>query len=311
VKIVDRARALASRERRKPGPWVLVIALVIFIGSGVFAVRALPSIEGTPRWWMLVIAGVVGVPALAMISALEYRIMGLIVGHRVRGWDAMRVTILASAANLLPIPGAAVVRMEGLRRGGARVSHAFSATVVIGLAWLGTTGVIGGAVQVIARPWLALAFIAGGLALLAGAFGLVLRARGAVYATQTLGRLVVVESGFVAAHGSKLFLTAHALHLHCSPAQAISLTAAAVVASAAGVLPGGLGLREALAAALAPAIGMPAAVGLVITAVDRVVSLIALAILSVLVLALERRYGTRPDAEVVLEVGEPPPETVM
>jgi hypothetical protein len=50
-----------------------------------------------------------------------------------------------------------------------------------------------------------------------------------------------------------------------------------------------LGLREGIALALAPAIGMPAAVGLVITAVDRVVSLVALAILAMLVLALERR----------------------
>ena len=183
--------------------------------------------------------------------------------------------------------------------------------MVIGLAWLGTTGVIAGGVQVIARPWFALAFMTSGIALLCGAFALVLRARGAAYATRTIGRLIVVETGFVLTHGTKLFLTAHALHLHCSPAQAISLTAAAVIAAAAGLLPGGLGLREALAAALAPAIGMPAAVGLVITAVDRVVSLIALSLLAVLVLTLERRYGTRPDGEPGSTVGDhPSPEPV-
>ena len=313
AKVVDRGRALATGERkRSKNPWVLVAALVLFLGSGIFAFKELPSIDSPPRWWMLVLAGAVGVPAIAVLNSLEYRMMGKLVGHRVGCWDAMRVTIVASAANLLPIPGAAVVRMEGLRRGGARVSHAFNATVVIGLAWLGTTAVIAGGVQVIARPWFALAFVASGIALLAGAWGLTVRARGMVYATQTLGRLVVVETGFVLVHGSKLFLTAHALHLRCSPAQAISLTAAAVVASAAGLLPGGLGLREALAAALAPAIGMPAAVGLVITAVDRVVSLIALTILAVIVLTFERRHRARhPAAEPVATAdSRPAPEAV-
>jgi uncharacterized membrane protein YbhN (UPF0104 family) len=310
MKIVERARALATGERRRSrNPWMLVVAVALFVGSGYFAFRSLPSIDGTPRWWMLLLAGAVGVPAIALLNSLEYRIMGRLVGHRVGGWDAMRVTVVASAANLLPIPGAAVVRMEGLRRGGARVSHALNATAVIGLAWIGTTGVIAGAVQAVARPWFALAFMGSGIALLLGAFGLVTRARGAVYATRTIGRLVVVESGFVLVHGSKLFLTAHALHLHCSPAQAISLTAAAVVAAAAGLLPGGLGLREALAAALAPAIGMPAAVGLVITAVDRVVSLVALAILATVVLGLERRYGTRP-ADLEPPDSEPAHEVV-
>jgi hypothetical protein len=290
MKLVDRARELVTGERRRPrSPWALIAAIALFVGSGYLAFRSLPSIEGSPRWWMLVIAGAIGVPAIAALNSVEYRMMGRLVGHRVGGWEAMRVTVLASAANLLPIPGAAVVRMEGLRRGGARVSHAFNATVFIGLGWIGTTAVIAGGVQAIARPWFACAFMASGVALLVGAWALVRRARGAAFAIRAVGRLAVVETGFVLVHGSKLFLTAHALHLACSPAQAISLTAAAVVAAAAGLLPGGLGLREALAAALAPAIGMSAAVGLVITAVDRVVSLLALSILTTVVVARQRR----------------------
>lgn len=310
MKIVERARALASGERRKPtSPWLLVVALLLFIGTGVLAFRDLPSIDAPPRWWLLVVAGGLGVPGIALLNSLEYRLMGKLVEHRVGGWDAMRVTVVASAANLLPIPGAAVVRMEGLRRSGARVRHALNATVVIGLGWVGTTAVVVGVVQAVARPWFALAFGASGLVLLAGAFTLVARARGVVDATRALSLLVSIETGFALTAGFKLWLTAHALHLSCSPAQAISLTAAAVLAAAAGLLPGGLGLREALAAALAPAVGMPAAVGLVITAIDRVVSLVALALLAVAVIALERRYRPRapenPDPDP-----QPTPEPV-
>jgi uncharacterized membrane protein YbhN (UPF0104 family) len=286
--IAERVRALASGERKHPtSPWALVAAMVLFVGSGVFAFRELPSIDAAPEWWILVLTGI-GVPTIAVLNSLEYHLMGKLVDHKVGAWDAMRVTVVASAANLLPIPGAAVVRMQGLRKGGARVSHALNATAVIGLGWLGMTAVIAGAVEVTARPWFTLAFVGSGVALLIGAWLLVARSRGAIYATRTLGRLAAIETGFVLVSGLKLFLTAHALHLHCSPAQGISLTSAAVVASAAGLLPGGLGLREALAAALAPAIGMPAAVGLVITAIDRIVSLVALAILATVVIGLDR-----------------------
>jgi uncharacterized membrane protein YbhN (UPF0104 family) len=294
MKLVDRLQAIATRDRKRSrSPWMLVVALALFIGGGYLAFRALPPIEGPIEWWMLVVSGLIGVPAIAAVNSIEYRVMGNMVGHKVGGWNAMRVTIVASAANLLPIPGAAVVRMEGLRRGGVKLSHSFNATVVVGLVWLGTTGVVVGAVQVGARPGLGLAFLGSGIVLLAAGWSLVARPLGAQRATRELGRLCVVETTFVFLQGSKLFLTAHALHFSCSPAQAITLTAAGVVAAAAGLLPGGLGLREALAALLAPAIGMPAAVGLVITAVDRVVSLIALALLAAVVFALDHRHRAR------------------
>ena len=62
--------------------------------------------------------------------------------------------------------------------------------------------------------------------------------------------------------------------------------------------------------AIGTAIGMPAAAGLVITAIDRVVSLVALAILATVVIVLERRHRARlpePDAGGS-GTAEPPPE---
>ncbi len=64
---------------------------------------------------------------------------------------------------------------------------------------------------------------------------------------------------------------------------------AGVSAAAIGFLPSGLGAQEGLAALLSPVVGMPAAVGLVITALDRVMSLFVFAALGASVTFLARR----------------------
>jgi hypothetical protein len=83
--------------------------------------------------------------------------------------------------------------------------------------------------------------------------------------------LLVIETTFNLASALRLFLVAAALRLDVSYAQSVTLVIALVAAAAIGFLPSGLGVREALAALLSPIIGLPASVGLVITAVDRVV----------------------------------------
>ena len=51
-------------------------------------------------------------------------------------------------------------------------------------------------------------------------------------------------------------------------------------ASAVGILPGGLGLREILAGALAPLVGLNSAVALFAVSVDRIIGLVVLALMS-------------------------------
>ena len=87
----------------------------------------------------------------------------------------------------------------------------------------------------------------------------------------------------------RLFLIAAALRFDVSFAQTTTLAIATVAAAAIGFLPSGLGAREGIAAILAPIVGFPAAVGLVITAVDRLVSLAMLSVLAGIVTYATRR----------------------
>ena len=112
--------------------------------------------------------------------------------------------------------------------------------------------------------------------------------------------LLAIESGFVLLQAFRLFLIASALRFNVSYAQSTTLVIAAVSAAAIGFLPAGLGAREAIAAALAPVVGFPAAVGLVITAVDRVVNLVVLSVFAGAITLATRRQrrqlaATAPD----------------
>jgi uncharacterized protein (TIRG00374 family) len=101
--------------------------------------------------------------------------------------------------------------------------------------------------------------------------------------------LFAIECAFILMQALRLFLVAAALRFDVSYAQATTLAIATVAAAAIGFLPSGLGAREAIAAVLAPIVGFPAAVGLVITAVDRIVSLMVLSIFAGVVTYTTRR----------------------
>jgi len=70
--------------------------------------------------------------------------------------------------------------------------------------------------------------------------------------------------------------------------QALALSIAGAITVAIGFLPGGLGIREALIAALSPLIGLDLETGVLLGAVDRLVWLSALALAGV-GLAVSRR----------------------
>jgi len=153
-------------------------------------------------------------------------------------------------------------------------------TAIIGLAWLGAAGVLGGVVQIWSHLAFALVALGIGLALLTIATVMLARALDAGTRVAGAVELLAIESSFILIQSFRLFLIAAALRFNVSYAQTTTLVIATVAAAAIGFLPSGLGAREGIAAVLAPIVGLPAAVGLVITAVDRLISLAVLSILA-------------------------------
>jgi hypothetical protein len=294
---LNAVRSPSLRVRRA----VLLIALALFAGVTIVALRDLPPLPTGRRQPALLAP----VAALSMLSSVvnggEYALSARALGGHVTLRDATRISVLTIAANLLPIPGAALVKTRALQRRGARLRIAATLTIAIGVVWVGVAGVVAGIFVAIAGHHGVLAIS------LAGAGAVIPTVGAAILANQTtelaaavlVGAAVAIEIGSVGLTALRFYLVMRAIGFGGSFGQASTLAATAIVSSAAGVFPGGLGLRELLSSAVGPAVGLSAAVATVVAAVERIVTLAVVAVMALVVMVADR-----PRADL-----SPPPDS--
>jgi uncharacterized membrane protein YbhN (UPF0104 family) len=268
-----RAAVAGVGERR-----LLLIAVVLFLVASAVGAANLPPVETSIRWPVLLLLPLIGVPATVATNAWEYSVTARLLGHRIPPPDAARVSVLSTAANLLPIPGAVLVRSRALNQRGTGMGSALSITTAIGIAWVGVTAVLAGGLQLfVGEPALGAAVLAGGLVVLVLSGLLAARTRGVTLHRRDIGTVLAVEVVAVLVAATRLQLVLWGLGYSPGVDQSLALSLAGSLGSAVGFLPAGLGVREVLAAGIGPIVGLPAAVSLVATAVDRVLGLVVLA----------------------------------
>lgn len=292
---------------------LLVGAAALFVVAMVLAVGSLPDGELNVRWPLVVLTALVGAPALLAMNAVEYWQSARLLGHRVERRDALVVAVYGGAANLLPVPGTALVRLQALTRQGSGMGPAAGSTAVVAVAWLGAAGLVGAAAAAAAGTWwLAGALLAAGVATVPVVHQSVVRLqrraaeverdpdRGTWFAVPA-GRLVAelfgLEVAMVVVRALRFWLVILAFDLDASIQTAFLLPVAGVLASALGFLPGGLGIREILAGLLSGANGDAAAVGVLASGLDRIVALPVLAVIALVLAAWERRHPVAPTGD--------------
>jgi uncharacterized membrane protein YbhN (UPF0104 family) len=289
--VVRHVRGLLARRpspaRRRLG---LAVALILFVGGAVIGVLSLPHVEQEPRWELLAVVGLVGLPLTLAVNAAEYQVTAAILGYRVPFVVALRIGVLATAANLLPIPGAVLVRAHAIRKLGASYGKIVLSTGAVGICFVGTTCLMAGGVLAASGE---LAFggvlLGAGLVLLALALVVLVRERGPRTGVRLLLATAARATGAIVVKAGRLYLVLVAFGYEAGVTQALTLTLAAIIALALGFFPGGLGAAEVLGAALSPLVGLSAAVGFVASAVDRLISILGLAVLAGGVILLDRR----------------------
>jgi uncharacterized membrane protein YbhN (UPF0104 family) len=276
---------------------VFAAALVLFVGGFVLAVLSLPEVEQEPRWELLAVVGLVGVPLTLALNAAEYQVAAAIAAYKVSFPAALRVGYVATAANMLPIPGAMLVRAHAIRRLGGSYGRIALSTGIVGLCFLGMTCALASGV-LIASEELVLGAVLGaaGIALLVLAFAFLRLERTSLQSLRLLLAAAVRASAAIAVKAGRLYLLLLAFGYDAGPTQALTLTVAAVIATTLGFFPGGLGAAEALAAALSPLVGLAAAVGFVVSAVDRLISMIGLAVIGAVAYLISARRRERPES---------------
>lgn len=279
----------------------LVAALVLFVGGLIVGVLNLPEVETEPRWELLAVVALLGVPATLALNAAEYQVTAAIAGYQVPFVRTLRVGVLATAANLLPLPGAVLVKAHAIRKLGGSYERIVHSTGAVAASFLGTTGVMAGAALLAGgRPGIGGLLTAGGAVLLVIALATLVYGCGRARGVRLLAAAVARAAGAIAVKAGRLYLILVALGYEAGAKQAFILTLAAVIATALGFFPAGLGVAEALAAALSPLVGLSAAVGFVVSAVDRLISMLGLAVIAGCVLVFDRgrNRGDPLDQEV-------------
>lgn len=252
-------------------------AVLLFVATLAGAVVHLPRLDLRPSLVLVVAAGALGVFG---INVIEFQVTGLLSGRPLQWTETIRKTLWATAANLLPVPGGPVVRLQAVADGPGGWSRAARSTLVPGVAWFAASFVAAGGAL-----WALDSVVLGTAAGLLGLAALPI-ARALVPAEKRSLRLgaglSLLEAAFVAASTLRLVALFAALGYPVGPLPAVVLTTASVLATATGVFPGGLGLRELLAATAAPLLGLPPSLAVVVCALDRVVGLATLSALGVL-----------------------------
>lgn len=274
--LVRRLRHLA-RWRSPSGPWqrvVQVVAALVFVVGAVVSARALDLGPGGIRWWPVVVLAVAGTPLTIALNAAELRVMAWCLdGRDVLTWSrSVRVVVVATAANVLPLPGGALVRIQALRATGASGGRATAINLVAALMWVATAVGVGGLAAWSRVPLVAGLAVVG--AMVGGIASLVaLRMSAPGWSPAAAATLFALELATTLLHGAKLTLALWALDVTAGIDQALVLGVAGPVSAAAGVFPSGLGLAEVLAALTATLVALAPAAGFGATALVRIVGL--------------------------------------
>jgi hypothetical protein len=203
--------------------------------------------------------------------------------------------IVARAANVLPVPGSTLVRIAALKQQGTGYRRAFTATATVAAAWISATFLLAGALlAVLTGSVVGLAAVGVGLAALGATHTLVVFHVGSAQAASLTVRVAAVDLLLVAVSALRLFWVLMALGFLVAVPQAAALTVAEVLASATGVFPGGLGIREVVAGVISPVVGLPIALGVIAAAGDRLLDYALLAPACVVMLLMARRDRGQP-----------------
>lgn len=261
---------------------LIVAALALFTGLAL-AIRANPNLLANIDPQPILLCALIAVPLAVLTSALEYDLTARLAGVHVSPGQVLQTTIVGSAANLLPIPGAALVRTAGIRAAGASLKNGATATTFAAALWPATGTTAAGLAGLALGHTLASALLA-----LLGAGALVtLLVIGVLrfHRPDLTALMLATKCLQVAVEVARLSLCLTALGASGDLLTNTVLNMANVIGSLVAIVPAGLGVREGAAFALAPLLALSASLTLLAVAINRILGLAVIAPLALLLAA--------------------------
>ena len=268
---VSPLRSWAQRNRRALRRVALWVSIAILLSGLIISVQAQPNVLVGLDWRYLLLVALFGVPIMVVLNAVEFLLTGRLLGRSIGFIHALEITVMGTAANMLPLPGGALVRVVGLTAAGARLGHGVAASLLVFLVTIGMAAVYSGlCIGFLNGTW------PGPTIALFGSLLLLLSAVATMRVEdgfRVLGIIAATRLGLVLLTAARIYFCFCALGISASFVQASGLSVSGVLSSFVPFVPAGLGVREWMAAALSPLVYLAMSAGFIVTFVNRLLTM--------------------------------------
>lgn len=254
--------------------------LALVAASCFFCIALYWAVSERPLTWDMVLSGQLYIllfaliPGMIVLNGLELKYASSLIGVTVRYLKALKISVVASAANMLPLPGGPLVRIGSVVSEGKGVKKGFLSVIVPAFFWLGLSLLAAAAAgAIVGQTLIAITMLLAGL--LALATGWRLGGRQGT-SKQTKAILMIVKAVGVAAEVLAMKFAFELIGVEVGLSQVIFISASSAIAAVTMIFPAGLGIREALAAGLGVAVGVPVAASILAASIVRLASIAVL-----------------------------------
>lgn len=286
IRMLHTLRLWLSKVRFSPGARrvALAVSVIAMIVGVVVSIYRHPDVFREINWTPAVVALLAGIPLTVLLNALNFMITGRLVNKRFRLGVATEVAIVSTAANLLPLPGGPLTRAAALKGAGTGLREAGVAVLVTALLRAGTAFLYSGIwILLVGHSLLGAIFVTVGILVGAWSCGRLAVIGGA----KLLSAAIAVQLGMILVDMGRIALCLKAVGEAGTIQQASALTVSGVAGSLVGIVPGGLGIREGVAAALGAVVSVPPAIAFLAAVINRIIGLTGITPVALL-LALRR-----------------------
>jgi len=277
--ILPRLRAFAQRRRKT----LTVCAGVVFVGGFIVSLGSLKldptAISITP----LILMTAVLAPLSLGLAAFGLQLSAHALGRKMGFHEAFAFSAFARITELLPVPGGAMTRGAALMRAGASLADSARMIGVTALLTLSMSVALGGAPLLLAGYKIGYAVIAGGAVAATGATIWIARCSDA----RTAVLMVVLRLASLGVNVLRIVAAFSAIGFAVGPVRSAIFVVCDSLGSAFAIAPGGLGVSEIIAAALAQFIAIAPAAAFLTVALNRMAGFCASGVIVLLVFSKE------------------------
>lgn len=276
-------KIMAWKEGRERNPFYyklfLLLAFLIFALGIALSIRGQPYLVENVYFFPLCFVVFFLTPLNICIMTWELQSSARVFGRDISFLTALRITLIASIANFLPLPGALVVKMSYFRKIGIALKDSGILSVLIAFLWLGSAFIYSGlaflAIKNTAYDVHIVAFIlcVMGVVLL----GLTVYVAVVLY-KNTIEILLQIGLRFLMLinGAARLLLCCIALGIESDFASMSVLTLSRALAALFVMVPSGIGVSEIFSGLIALSLELPMSSGYLAAALDRILDMVFL-----------------------------------